>query len=361
MHNAARATWRWENMSADRKRARDTTDDALPRVALIGDAFMDINLAGLVRLPQWGIDVPCAGVQLTVGGSCANTARQLASIGRDNFQASFFSGVGDDSMGNSFRRALREEGLLVDVDTSLHVLKAVPQSCCTILAGPSDRAMISCYSSNHGFSLLPFREVLLGATWAGLHLGGYFNCVGLHTQDLLDVVGTMRGSGTLITLDPQHDAEEKWTGEGDHLTKLFPSVDVFLPNEVEACRVAETLLGGGVSYGEPMAAMEALAKAYPRLLIIVTLGASGLVAARGPTERWSQPALPADFVDATGAGDACAAAILAALLRDRTDVPGALKAGAAAGALCVAVAGACDTPITAEAHAVKLQEASGSS
>ena len=153
--------------TADAKRQRVATT----RAALIGDAFMDINLSGLSRLPQWGIDVPCAGVRLTVGGSCANTARQFASLAHDEgCEAMFFSCLGDDDMGAHFKRALREEGLLANTDASLHVLPGVPQSCCTILAGASDRAMISCYSSNDSVSIAPFREALLREPLALLHL-----------------------------------------------------------------------------------------------------------------------------------------------------------------------------------------------
>ena len=319
------------------------------RVAFIGDAFMDINLSGLARLPQWGIDVPCAGVRLTVGGSCANTARQLASLARDDLATHFFSCVGEDDMGKLFRRALSEEDLLVNPDSSLHVLPGVAQSCCTILAGPSDRAMISCYSSNDGVTIAPFCDALLSAPPALLHLGGYYNCTGLHTDALLDTVSALKARGTLISLDPQHDANEKWTGEGGHLTRLFPTVDIFLPNEVEICKVASALLTdteAADAQRTPEEAMEALAVAYPRLLIVLTLGASGVKAARGPTERWTEPAQPVTFVDATGAGDACAAGFLCSILRDANDVQRALKVGAAAGALCVGVAGACETPMT---------------
>ena len=160
---------------ASAKRRRDDGHDVHHRIALIGDAFMDINLSGLARLPSWGIDVPCGGVKLTVGGSCANTARQLASVGRD-LHTTFFSCIGDDDMGAHFRNALRDEGLIKNTETSLHVLPNVPQSCCTILAGPSDRAMISCYTSNERVTIAPFRDALLASTLACFHLGGYCAC-----------------------------------------------------------------------------------------------------------------------------------------------------------------------------------------
>lgn len=67
------------------------------------------------------------------------------------------------------------------------------------------------------------------------------------------------------------------------------------------------------------------------------------------------PALPVErFVDATGAGDACAAGFLARFLDNPDDVEGALRGGAAAGALCVSAAGACERPLTAEQFAEAL-------
>ena len=61
------------------------------------------------------------------------------------------------------------------------------------------------------------------------------------------------------------------------------------------------------------------------------------------------PAIPvARFVDATGAGDACSAGFVLQYLRDTSDVELAMKWGAAAGALCVSAAGACERPVTAE-------------
>jgi sugar/nucleoside kinase (ribokinase family) len=332
----------------------DGTDGGVRhRVALLGDAFVDINLSGLARLPQWGIDVPCAGVRLTIGGSCCNTARQLASLGAGSVRATFFSCVGGDSMGDHFRRSLLEEGLLADCDTSLHRLDDVPQSCCTILAGPEDRAMISCYSSNERVSIAPFRDALLGTPWALFHIGGYFNVAQCHDDSFLEVVRTLRARGTRVTLDPQHDASEQW-GAGGHFARLLPYVDVFLPNEVELCHVTQTLLplradadaeGSAAAERTPEAALSALAAAFPHLLIVLTLGASGLRAQRGESEMWTEPAQPVTFVDATGAGDACAAGFLVQMLRDPDDVQAALRAGAAAGALCVSTAGACEKPI----------------
>ena len=370
-------------------------------IALIGDAFVDFVLSGVGRLPTWGTDVPCSGVRMLPGGSCANTARQISALGSGGRLAvSFLSCVGSDEPGRFFVKALADEGGLVEVAQTLQPCAGVAQSCCAILAGPSDRAMISCYASNERITIGPFKARLLGpgeeggdggeqrgstttSRWDLFHIGGYFNCVGLHTDDFVQVVRTLRARGTRISLIPQHDAREQWTGEGGHLSRLLPHVDIFMPNEVEIVHVVQALQqqqreqvrgdgsssggsssgggsgagssGGGVgesapsSCESPEAALEDLAGLHPSLLIVLTLGAAGLRAARGPTERWAVPAFSVPFVDATGAGDACAAGFLAQYLDDPGDVQTALRHGAAAGGLCVQSPGACETPITRDA------------
>jgi len=293
-------------------------------------------------LPSWGSDVDCESVRLLPGGSCGNTARQLGSLGGDEMDAYFFTCVGDDEMGRHYVRTLSQEGAISQPELTLHALKGKPQSCCVILSGPTDRAMCSCYASVHGVAIALFEEVLFEKDanddpWALVHLGGYFNCVGLHDGATLRALEALKLRGAMLSMDPQHDCSGKWTGEGGHLAQLLPLLDVFMPNEAEL-----TGLTGATSLEEGLAQ---LAADHPSLLIVNTLGADGLRAARG-TQRWAVPALPvAKFVDATGAGDACAAGFLTQLLRDPQDVESALRCGAAAGALCVSVAGACERPL----------------
>ena len=48
-------------------------------VAFLGDACVDVQVAGVQALPGWGEDAEAQGVSLLPGGSCANAARHLAS------------------------------------------------------------------------------------------------------------------------------------------------------------------------------------------------------------------------------------------------------------------------------------------
>ena len=319
-------------------------------VACLGDAFVDVQVAGVQALPGWGEDAECQGVSLLPGGSSANTARHLASIGRDELCVSFFTCVGDDDFGRWFLSKLKGEGLLLAPDESVIVMTGVPQSTCVVLSGAADRAMVSCYSSNRLMTAADFEAPLLRSSatpYTHLHLGGYFNCAKLHTEALLELVCALRTAGARVSLDTQFDASEQWTGGGGHLRQLLPLLDVFLFNETEGAGIASACVQPEEPCAAPLgpaALLERLAAAYPQALVVIKCGADGVLAAHG-ARRWEVGCYPTEFVDTTGAGDAFNAGFLHRYVQDPDDVGTALRSGCAAGALCVGMHGACPTPI----------------
>jgi len=276
-------------------------------------------------------------------------ARQLGSIGTGECTVCFLSTVGDDEPGRFFMRTLVAEGAVADPQSTIRVLPATSQSTCVVLSGPSDRAMVTCYASVHKLEIGQFAKDTCLTRASIVHLSGYFNCVGLHSDQLLTVVEACRAHGALIALDPQYDCTEKWTGTDGHLGRLLRLVDVFLPNEVEA--------SGITGAATPEEALEQLSAEFPAMLIIISVGADGAIAARG-RERWSRAALEAPFNDATGAGDAFDAGCLLALLRAPNDVDAVLHAGVTAGAIAVGEAGACERPIPRECFEAILRDGS---
>ena len=171
-----------------------------------------------------------------------------------------------------------------------------------------------------------------------LHIGGYCSCAGLQTQEQLAWIEALRAIGVkLITCDPQHDSSEKWRGKDNHLLRLLERIDVFLPNEMEAMGVSGA--------GSPQEALNLLTNRYPNLLVVVKIGAGGVMAGRGKQEWAVRGYDDIECVDTTGAGDAFNAGFLHRYVLDPKDVEAALRDGCAAGALCVAMAGACPTPI----------------
>ncbi|WP_249040226.1 carbohydrate kinase family protein, partial [Streptomyces chryseus] len=114
----------------------------------------------------------------------------------------------------------------------------------------------------------------------------------------------------------------------DRFLEAVAGADVLLPNEDEA-----RLLTGLPDTGDAAAK---LSRHFP--LVAVTLGSGGALLAAGGEVRHRVPAVPAEAVDTTGAGDAFAGGFLAARLGGADDA-GALAAGCRAGARAVTLVG----------------------
>ena len=111
----------------------------------------------------------------------------------------------------------------------------------------------------------------------------------------------MKAEGLTLSLDTNDDPDDKW---GSALDELLGMVDIFLPNDDEACRIS----------GKKDAdnAIEVLAQRVP--LVAVKCGKRGALVQKG-SQRWEVPANPVTPVDTIGAGDSFNAGFLAAYLR----------------------------------------------
>jgi sugar/nucleoside kinase (ribokinase family) len=104
------------------------------------------------------------------------------------------------------------------------------------------------------------------------------------------------------------------------LRALLPLVDVFLPNEAEACAIA------GVAAGEAERAAAQL-QAVSGGWVVVKLGARGCLAVGPNGAALSVPAPATEVTDTTGAGDAFNAGLVRALAH-QAPWPEALDAAA---------------------------------
>jgi len=128
----------------------------------------------------------------------------------------------------------------------------------------------------------------------------------------------LKSKGLTISLDTNDDPDDRWEGD---LGGLLRHVDVFLPNEREACKIAGT--------EDLETAVQKLAQMVP--LLVVKLGRKGAMAQRG-AERVVSPAHQVEVVDPVGAGDSFDAGFLHEYLRG-ADLPTCLASGNLAGAL----------------------------
>jgi hypothetical protein len=115
-----------------------------------------------------------------------------------------------------------------------------------------------------------------------------------------------------------------------------PLLDLFLPNELEACAIARVPAG---------AVDDALAKLCAQCAgrVVITRGAHGaLIGGLGMVPR-SVSAPPVAAIDAVGAGDAFKAGLLACFVAG-APLHEAAQYGCVTGAMCVTMRGACSDP-----------------
>jgi sugar/nucleoside kinase (ribokinase family) len=128
----------------------------------------------------------------------------------------------------------------------------------------------------------------------------------------------LKSKGLTISLDTNDDPEDRWEG---NLKDVLQYVDVFLPNEREACKAART--------DDLQTAIHELSALVP--LLVVKMGRQGALAQRGK-ERFTSPARIVEAVDPVGAGDSFDAGFLHQFVRG-ADIPACLASGNMAGAL----------------------------
>jgi len=132
-----------------------------------------------------------------------------------------------------------------------------------------------------------------------------------------DLFQYLKSKGLTISLDTNDDPDDRWE-EGLH--ELLAHVDVFLPNEREACKAA-----GTDDLEDSVRKLSNLVS-----LVVVKLGKKGALAQRG-SERFSVPSEEVVPVDTVGAGDSFDAGFLHEYVRGG-DIAQCLAGGNAAGA-----------------------------
>lgn len=310
-----------------------------PCVAMAGDIFIDI-MAPINRLPAWDTDVETESVKMLPGGSALNQGRQLHALG---IEVQFFGAVGNDAMGQSLISKISEQGFPTE---QIKMLDNISSSVCIVLSGQSDRAMVSCYSTNNAFaaSFLSERTDRIYRC-SHFHLGGYFGMRGLQNLEFTDVVQGCRAKKMTISLSTQYDPSEKFSGHENHLSQLLPHVDVLFVNMTEAKNIAAALLPSWLpsSSCEP----KDLCEEFPKLNLVVTDGKAGCSIIRSGQAPVLVPTTEATVVDSTGAGDAFVAGFLSSWLRNH-DLIAAAERGHEVARICVGREGACVEPIRQE-------------
>jgi len=280
-------------------------------VTIVGEVNLDLILYGLPdELPRER-ELLADRMMLTVGGSSAIVAHNLAALGS---RVGFQSRIGDDDLGQAALNTLQQSG--VEVSQVRRVAGAVKTGLTAILQREAWRNMVT-YSGTTAELMWEDLDLEYLADSRHFHFSSFYLQRGLRPR-VPELFRKMKEAGLSISLDTNDDPDDGW---GGGLEDTLRYVDVFLPNEREAQKAA------GVNDLE--AAVKKLAALTP--LVVVKLGCEGALAQRG-TERLASPALAVEAVDAVGAGDSFDAGFLHQYLRG-ADLAACLTAGNLAGAL----------------------------
>jgi len=281
------------------------------KTLVIGELNVDMIMSGMSDLPGLGREILAGDVHIVMGSSSAIRSAGLARLG----EADFLGKVGTDYYGDFVVEQLR----LLDVGTEHMIHDDTARTGVTVsLTYPDDRMLIT-YLGCAPLLRLGDIDVSIFGDYTHLHVGSYFLQLGLQAG-LPELFRQAHRAGLTISLDTGYDPYERWGGES--LLSLLTLVDVFLPNEEEACAVA------GV--GDVEAALRELA-AYARL-VVVKCGSSGAMTLCDGQIVHS-PAFDVDAKDTTGAGDSFNAGFLYAYVLRGWPLERSLRFANACGAL----------------------------
>jgi sugar/nucleoside kinase (ribokinase family) len=284
----------------------------MPRfdVTIAGELNLDLILYGLPEQLPPERELLADRMMLTLGSSSAVVAHNLAVLGS---RVGFQSRIGDDPLGEIALDRLRQGG--VDVSEVRRVPNSTTTGLTVILHHEAWRNILT-YSGT--IAEMSWQDLDLDylADSRHFHFSSYYLQKGLRPR-VGELFQLLKAKGLTISLDTNDDPDDRWEGG---LQEVLRHVDVFLPNEREACKAAGT--------DDLEAAVNKLSGWVP--LVAVKLGPKGAMAQRG-TERvivGSQEVTP---VDTVGAGDSFDAGFLHEYVRG-ADLSTCLASGNKAGA-----------------------------
>jgi sugar/nucleoside kinase (ribokinase family) len=285
----------------------------MPRfdVTIAGELNLDLILYGLPRELPEERELLADGMNLTLGASSAIVAHNLASLGS---RVGFISRIGEDPLGGIALERMVAAG--VEVSKVRKVSGTTTTGLTVILHHEGARNILTYPGTifDLAFEDLDFEYL---SDSKHFHLSSFYLQRGLKGR-ITEIFSKLKKAGLTISLDTNDDPDDGWGGE---LPEALRLVDVFLPNEREIKKVANT--------DDLEEAIKIVAKIVP--LVVVKTGPKGAIA-QGGNERFVAPPVKVTPVDVVGAGDSFDAGFLSQYVRG-ADLETCLEFGNLGGAL----------------------------
>jgi sugar/nucleoside kinase (ribokinase family) len=283
-------------------------------IVIAGEINLDLILYGLPEQMPTERELLATNFAITLGSSSAILAHNLAALGS---RVGFITKAGNDSFGTLAMERLQERR--VDLSRVAHGAKS---GVTLILPHESQRHILT-YPGT--ISELRFDDLDLDYMGSARH----FHMSSLFLQrDLLprvpELFRRMKAAGLTTSLDTNDDPDDLWDGG---LEKILPHVDILLPNQREAMKMART--------NDLETAISTLAERVET--VVVKMGARGAIAVQ-KEKRIIAQAFPVTVVDPIGAGDSFDAGFLHQFLRG-ADLAACLAYGNICGAFSTTASG----------------------
>lgn len=257
-------------------------------ITLIGESNLDLLLYGLPEdlavEREWIAD----RMAMTLGGSPAITAHNLAAVGS---RVGFITPFAGDAFAEMCIRSLEEAGVeirKVPVNGEVHTGISI------LLEHAHSRRTLTYPGATNSIRFVDI-DLEFVRSARHFHLSSYFLQEGLK-PDAAKLLAHCQSAGLTTSVDMNDDPSGEWN---ESALELLQHVDIFMPNEHEACRLMRE--------EEPEKAIHKLAELVP--LLVVKRGRRGALARRG-AEQWSEPGISVNVIDAVGAGDSFNAGFL---------------------------------------------------
>ena len=256
-------------------------------ITVFGSINVDMVMR-VPRLPRPGETVLCPDHLLVPGGKGANQALAAARAGA---AVAMVGTVGRDAFADTALSLLRREA----IDLSGVAVSARPTCCASVWvddAGENAIVVASGANLDTRASQMEARAMRRG-DWLVLQME-------VPGDENWRAASLARSAGVRIMLSA--------APAGRVPERVLHGIDILLVNRIEGQMVAEAVSLGG---GKPAEIVSGLARRYG-FFCIMTLGAEGAICF-GPDGGFLAPALPVSPVDTTGAGDAFAGILCAAI------------------------------------------------
>jgi sugar/nucleoside kinase (ribokinase family) len=262
-------------------------------LSAVGELNLDLVLYGLPEEFELDREHLASDMRITLGSSSAIFAHNFALLGN---RVGFNSAIGADALGKLCLARLAESG--ADI-SGIREFAGRQTGLTVILPRPQQRYILT-YPGV--MAEMRFEDLNLEHAFSArhLHLSSFFLQRALRPS-VAELFRRAKQAGLTTSLDTNDDPEDRWDSD---VIDVLEFVDVLLPNESEACRLARR--------EDPMEALGLLSEKCG--LVVMKRGGHGVTARRGKEILKAAP-VKAEVVDTIGAGDSFDAGFLHQYIR----------------------------------------------